>query len=53
MTIVEEVVIEDAWRVSRKICREVLDDVGIKLPINLVLYSVEFYIKWMNWVQRN
>ena len=49
----EEVVIEDGWRVSRKICREVLDGLGCNLPINLVLYSVEFFVKWMDMVRRN
>jgi hypothetical protein len=52
---ISEMVIEEGWRISRKLMKEIEDELECKgeLPIDMLLASTNLQIKWIGYSRCN
>jgi hypothetical protein len=45
--------IEKGWEISRQFMKEIEEELGKELPLNLLLVSSELAKKWIDWASKN
>ena len=50
---ISEMVLEESWQISRRFMREIEDEAGQQIPVNIMLQSKELVMKWLRFVMAN